>query len=68
MTMNNIEVEELLKVLEIIRSEKFSDVPQELIQGIVKAQFEKQDDRTQARKDTKKLIDDFLKESVADKQ
>jgi len=67
MTMNNIEVEELLKVLETIRSEKFSDIPQELIQGIVKAQFEKQDDRAQARKDTKKLIDDFLKESVADK-
>ena len=66
MTMNNIEVEELLKVLETIRSEKFTDIPQELIQGIVNSQFEKQDNRVQARKDTKKLIDDFLKESVDD--
>ena len=60
--MKNIEVEELLKVLESIRNEKFPDISKELIQGIVYAQFEKQDDRAQAKKDTKKLIDDFLKE------
>ena len=66
MTMNKIEVEELLNVLEMIRNEKFPDIPQDLIRGIVNAQFEKQDDRTQARRDTKKLIDDFLKEFVAD--
>ena len=59
--MNNIEVEELICVLETIRSEKYPDIPTELIRSIVNAQFEKQDDRVQARKDTKKLIDEFLK-------
>lgn len=59
--MNNIEVEELIGVLETIRSEKYPDIPTELIRSIVNAQFEKQDDRVQARKDTKKLIDEFLK-------
>ena len=66
MTMNKVEVEELLNVLEMIRNERFPDIPKGLVRGIVSAQFEKQDDRTQARRDTKKLIDDFLKESIAD--
>lgn len=64
MTMNNIEVEELLKVLEAIRAEKYPDIPSELIKDIIQAQFENQDDRAQGRRNTKKLIDDFLKEAV----
>lgn len=64
MTMNNIEVEELLKVLEAIRAEKYPDIPPELIKNIIQAQFENQDDRAQGRRNTKKLIDDFLKEAV----
>ena len=64
MTMNNIEVEELLKVLEAIRAEKYPDIPPELIKDIIQAQFENQDDRAQGRRNTKKLIDDFLKEAV----
>ena len=62
--MNNIEVEELLKVLEAIRAEKYPDIPPELIKDIIQAQFENQDDRAQGRRNTKKLIDDFLKEAV----
>ncbi|GHT01983.1 hypothetical protein AGMMS50276_31310 [Synergistales bacterium] len=64
MTMNNIEIDELLKVLESIRSEKYPNIPADLIKGIVSVQFESQDDRTQGHKETKKLIDDFLKEIV----
>ncbi|OPX85433.1 MAG: hypothetical protein A4E53_03427 [Pelotomaculum sp. PtaB.Bin104] len=64
MTMNSIEVEELLKVLEAIRAEKYPDIPPELIKNIIQAQFENQDDRAQGRRNTKKLIDDFLKEAV----
>lgn len=64
MTMNNIEVTDLLNVLEHIREGKYPDIPQEVIQGIVYAQFEKQDDRTQARKDTKRIIDEFIKSIV----
>lgn len=66
MTMNKVEVEELLKVLETIRAEKYPDIPSELIKNIVQAQFENQDDRTQGYRDTKKLIDDFLKQVVAE--
>ena len=64
MPMNSIEVEELLKVLEAIRAEKYPDIPPELIKNIIQAQFENQDDRAQGRRNTKKLIDDFLKEAV----
>ncbi|MHB1652379.1 MAG: DNA modification system-associated small protein [Desulfitobacteriaceae bacterium] len=66
MTMNKVEVEELLKVLEAICAEKYPDIPSELIKNIVQAQFENQDDRAQGYRDTKKLIDDFLKQVVAE--
>jgi hypothetical protein len=66
MTMNKVEVEELLKVLEAIRTEKYPNIPSELIRNIVQAQFENQDDRTQGYRDTKKLIDDFLKQVVVE--
>lgn len=59
--MNNIEIDELIQVLEEIRSTQYPDIPADLIKNIVYAQFEKQDDRAQSRKDTKKLVDDFLK-------
>ncbi|MDO3679808.1 DNA modification system-associated small protein [Paenibacillus ehimensis] len=61
---NEIEVEELLRVLETIRSEQYPDIPAEIIREIVIAQFENQDDRTLGRRNTKKIIDDFLKEVV----
>ncbi len=62
--MNKIEVEELLKVLETIRAEKHPEIPPRLINDIVQAQFESQDDRAEGSRKTKKLIDDFLKEVV----
>lgn len=58
---SKIEIEELVGVLEEIRSSQYPNVPAELIKSIVYAEFEKQDDRVQGRKDVKKLIDDFLK-------
>lgn len=66
MTMNKVEVEELLKVLETIRAEKYPDITNELIRNIVQSQFENQDDRVQGYRDTKKLIDDFLKQIVSE--
>ena len=66
MTMNKVEVEELLKVLEAIRIEKYPGVPSELVRNIVQAQFENQDNRTQGYRDTKKLIDDFPKQAVTE--
>lgn len=59
--MNRVEVEELLKTLEKLRAEKYPEIPAELIKDIVNAQFEHQDDTTLGSRETKKLIDDFLR-------
>lgn len=61
MMKSNVEVEELIGVLEKIRKEKYPDIPETLIREIVANEFEQQDDRTQARRGTKKLIEEFLK-------
>jgi len=66
MTMNKVEVQELLNVLEVIRSEKYPGVSADLIAQIVQAQFENQDDRAQGRRQTQKLIDEFLLTVVGD--
>lgn len=58
---SRVEIEELINVLEDIRNTQHPDVPADLIRNIVYAEFEKQDDRAQGRKDVKKLVDDFLK-------
>ncbi|MEZ3426754.1 MAG: hypothetical protein K1W13_05055 [Lachnospiraceae bacterium] len=59
--MTNIEINELISVLEKIRAEQHPEIPASLIQEIVSAEFSSQDDRTKARHDTQKVIDDFLK-------
>ena len=60
--MTNVEYNELISVLEEIRSTKYPDVPAELIVDIVSAEFDSLDDRAKARKDAQKVIDDFLKQ------
>ncbi|EHF07648.1 hypothetical protein HMPREF1020_00404 [Clostridium sp. 7_3_54FAA] len=62
--INNIEVDDLIGVLESIRSDKYAFIPDKLIKDIIKVQIDKQDDRVQARKDTKKLIDEFLRNTT----
>lgn len=59
--MTNIEINELISVLEKIRAEQHPEIPASLIQEIVNAEFSSQDDRTKARHDAQKVIDDFLK-------
>ena len=59
--MTNIEISELISILEKIRAEQHPEIPVSLIQDIVSAEFSSQDDRTKARHDTQKVIDDFLK-------
>ena len=61
MMKSNVEVEELIGVLEKIRSEKYPDIPESLIREIVATEFEQQDDCAQAIKNTKKIIDELLK-------
>ena len=60
--MNKVEVEELITVLEGIRSAQYPDIPRELIRSIVETQFENQDDRAASKRNTKKMVDDFLKQ------
>lgn len=59
--MTSIEINELISVLEKIRSEQHPEIPSSLIKEIVNAEFLSQDDRTKARHDTQKIIDGFLK-------
>ena len=61
MRKNDVEVEELLRVLEKIRAEQHPDIPATVIRDIVLSQYENQDDRTQGKRTTKKVIDDYLK-------
>ena len=61
MRKNEVEVEELLHVLEKIRVEQYPDIPAAVINDIVLLQYENQDDRTQGKRTTKKVIDDYLK-------
>ena len=64
--MNSVEVEELLRVLEAVRAEKYPDIPAELIKDIVTAQFENQDDPEQGSRATKRLVADFMKDVKLD--
>lgn len=59
--MTNIEINELTSVLEKIRAKQHPEIPASLIRDIVNAEFSAQDDRTKARHDTQKVIDNFLK-------
>lgn len=61
MRKNEVEVEELLHVLEKIRVEQYPDIPAAVIHDIILSQYENQDDRTQGKKTTKKVIDDYLR-------
>lgn len=64
MMRNEIEVEELLRVLEKIRAEEYPDIPANVIRDIVLIQFENQDDRTEGRRNTIKIIENYLKNIV----
>lgn len=60
MATNKVEIQELLNVLEVIRAEKYPDIPADLIAQIAQAQFENQDNRAQSQHETRRLIDAFL--------
>ena len=64
MALNKVKSEDLLAELEKIRAAKYPDIPSELIRAIVNAEFQNSDDRSEASKTTKKLIDDYLRDKV----
>ena len=49
---------ELLAVLEEIRSKEFPDVPKEMVEQIALSQFNNQDNRNKARTETMRVIAD----------
>lgn len=64
MAMNKVNSEDLLAELEKIRAAKYPDIPAELIKAIVDAEFENQDDRAEASRNAKKLIDDYMRDNI----
>lgn len=53
-------IDDLLKVLEEIRSEEYPEIPKEVIEQIARTQFNNQDNRSKARNDTLQIINDYL--------
>ncbi len=53
-------LKELLSVLEEIRAREYPDIPAHVIEQIVIAQYDNQDNRVQARSQTMKIVSDFL--------
>lgn len=53
-------LDELIEVLEEIRSSEYPDVPKELIQKIAAAQYENQDDRPKARNETIRIVAEYV--------
>ncbi len=61
MMRNDINADDLTAVLEKIRTEKYPDIPAELIRAIVEAEFADIDNRPKASRAAKKLIDDHMR-------
>lgn len=53
-------LDELMEVLEEIRSSEYSDVPKELIEKIAAAQYENQDDQNKARNETIRIVAEYV--------
>lgn len=58
MTRSNLS--DMLSVLEEIRAKDFPEIPSEVIEKIVYAQYDNQDNRSQARTETMKIISEFM--------
>lgn len=65
MERNNLD--ELLRVLELIRAEKYPDIPAQVIRDIVNAQYDNQseNDRRHGRQKTTQIVMQFLNNAAA---
>ncbi len=59
---NNLE--ELLKALEEIRMTEYPEIPRELIENIVKIQYENQDNRVYGKAEITSIIQDFIEKNI----
>lgn len=62
MTKNNLE--DLMGALEAIRSEKYPEVPKDLLIALLAVEYENQDYRAGAQSKSFKLLDDFLNKHI----
>ena len=53
-------LDELMSVLESIRSEKYPDVPKDLVEKVALIQYENQDDRNKGRNETIKVVAQYV--------
>ena len=61
---SNVALEELLGVLNKIREQQYPDIPESLLREIVETEYGNQDDPVEARKASRRIIDNFLKNAV----
>jgi hypothetical protein len=59
MTRNN-NLEELLKALETIRAAEYSELPKNLLEELLKIEYENQYNRAEAQEKAVKLIDNYF--------
>ncbi len=59
MTMNN-NLEELLKTLETIRNDEYPELPKDLLEKLLKVEYDNQDNRVDAQTKAVKLIDEYF--------
>lgn len=57
-------VEDLLDALDTIRREKFPEIPKDLLEAILLAEFSNQDNRAAAQGSVQTLLDTFLKDLI----
>lgn len=62
MTSERQNLNELLSVLEEIRTKKYPDVPKELVYNIAVSQYDNQDDRGKARSETMRIVGEYVNE------
>ena len=63
---SNVALEELLGVLNKIREQQHPVIPESLLKDIVEAEYGNQDDPVEARKASRRIIDNYLKNAVTD--
>ncbi|MHB1546600.1 MAG: DNA modification system-associated small protein [bacterium] len=63
MTKNN-DLKELMEALETIRAEKHPDVPKELLELLLAAEYENQDKRGEGQTKSMNLLEDYLNKLI----
>ncbi len=63
MTLNN-NLEELLNTLETIRKDEYPELPKDLLERLLKIEYDNQDNRVEAQTKAVKVIDEYFTKIV----